>query len=259
MVSLSGYTSWILAMPPPMTPFPSILRAAALAGLIALQPAVATGGETRAVVELFTSQGCSSCPPADALLTELAGRDDLVALTFPVDYWDYLGWRDTLASAQNSQRQRDYAEARGDRAVYTPQIVVNGSVHVVGSDPAAVESALGSAPAFPARVSLSRVGDVIEIAVDGILPAGVRMASVSLAVLAEPVEVEIGRGENRGRKITYTNVVRTLQAVGMWEGGPATFRLPLRELRKLKAAGSAAIVQEERAGRPGRILGAGRL
>ena len=93
-------------------------------------PALAT---TKAVIELFTSQGCSSCPPADALLGEYAKRDDVLALSFPVDYWDYLGWKDTLASHENTERQRAYAAARGDRQVYTPQVVVNGVEHMVGS------------------------------------------------------------------------------------------------------------------------------
>ena len=231
-----------------------------VAFLLALAPSLTVAGESpRAVIELFTSQGCSSCPPADRLLGELARRDDLVALTYPVDYWDYLGWRDTLASAANSQRQRDYAESRGDRAVYTPQIVVNGQDHVVGSDRAALRAALDRTSSLPAAVKLKQVGDLVEIQVEGRLPEGMGMASVSLVALAPPVEVTIGRGENRGRSVTYVNVVRELHAVGMWEGGRMTFRLPLREMRRTGAAGCAAIVQEERGGRPGRILGVGRL
>ncbi|MAA98977.1 MAG: DUF1223 domain-containing protein [Stappia sp.] len=227
---------------------------------LALAPSLAVAGDApRAVVELFTSQGCSSCPPADRLMAELSRREDLVALTYPVDYWDYLGWRDTLASGSNSQRQRDYAENRGDRAVYTPQIVVNGQDHVVGSDRAALRAALERAAPLPATVRLKRVGDLVEIHVEGRLPEGTRMASVSLVAVAPPVEVAIGRGENRGRSITYVNVVRELHAVGMWEGGSATFRLPLREMRRTGATGCAAIVQEERGGRPGRVLGVGRL
>src|SRR5215470_4237706 len=97
----------------------------------------ADAGETRAVIELFTSQGCSSCPPADQLLGQFANDPTVVALSLPIDYWDYLGWKDTLAKPAHSARQRAYASARGDRAVYTPQVVVNGSVHVQGSDKAA--------------------------------------------------------------------------------------------------------------------------
>src|SRR5262249_30644442 len=92
----------------------------------------------RAVIELFTRQGCSSCPPADQLLGELTGDPSLVAVSVPVDYWDYLGWKDTLADPHNTARQKAYAHARGDGQVYTPQVVVNGSLHALGSDKAAI-------------------------------------------------------------------------------------------------------------------------
>src|SRR6201981_2801086 len=115
----------------------------ALLGVIAAWAAVtvpvAAHGEPRAVIELFTSQGCSSCPAADKLLGELSRDPSLVTMSLPVDYWDYLGWKDTLALHGHSDRQRAYAETRGDRAVYTPQVVVNGVVHVLGSDKAAIE------------------------------------------------------------------------------------------------------------------------
>src|SRR5258707_6951060 len=117
----------------------SFSAAAALAGLALSTPVMA---EPRAVMELFTSQGCSSCPPADKLLGELAEREDLLALSLPVDYWDYLGWKDTLASHDYSERQREYAQSRGDGDVYTPQAVINGSADVVGTDRTAIETAL---------------------------------------------------------------------------------------------------------------------
>ena len=109
----------------------------ALIATLAIAPAVTAVAEPRAVVELFTSQGCSSCPAADRLLGELGKDPDLLALSLPIDYWDYLGWKDTLASPGHSARQRAYAKVRGDREVYTPQIVVNGATHVLGSDPGA--------------------------------------------------------------------------------------------------------------------------
>src|SRR5437660_10282414 len=98
--------------------------------------------DPRAVVELFTSQGCSSCPPADKILGELANDPSVIALSMPIDYWDYLGWKDTLADARFSARQKAYSHVRGDREVYTPQVVVNGSVHVVGSDLSGIENAI---------------------------------------------------------------------------------------------------------------------
>jgi hypothetical protein len=94
------------------------------------------------VVELYTSQGCSSCPPADALLKAYAERKDVLALTLPVDYWDYLGWKDTLGSAKHSERQRNYARARGDGQVYTPQVVINGVAHAIGSSKSAIDTGL---------------------------------------------------------------------------------------------------------------------
>ena len=97
-----------------------------------IRPAVAA--EPRAVVELFTSQGCSSCPPADKIIGELARDPSVIALSMPIDYWDYLGWKDTLADSRFSARQKAYSQARGDRNVYTPQVIVNGSAHVIGSD-----------------------------------------------------------------------------------------------------------------------------
>src|SRR5918998_4558273 len=121
-----------------MTSRPTLWLAALAAALLSALARRAAAGP-QAVVELFTSQGCSSCPPADAMLVELAARPDVVALTLPVDYWDYLGWKDTLAQPGFTARQRAYAHLRGDRQVYTPQVVVNGTRPSVGSDKAAVE------------------------------------------------------------------------------------------------------------------------
>jgi hypothetical protein len=115
----------------------------------------ANAGEPKAVLELFTSQGCSSCPPADKLLGEYAKRDDVLVLSFNVDYWDYLGWKDTLANPDNTERQRAYASARGDRQVYTPQVVVNGSAHVVGSNKADIEAAIAQGPGLPVKIALA--------------------------------------------------------------------------------------------------------
>src|SRR5580692_11817828 len=108
----------------------------------ACAPLTSAVADPRAVIELFTSQGCSSCPPADKLLGQLAMDPSLIAVSLPIDYWDYLGWKDTLADPRNSDRQRAYSHARGDREVYTPQVVVNGSVHALGSDRDAIQDAI---------------------------------------------------------------------------------------------------------------------
>src|SRR5712675_276593 len=112
------------------------------------------GAEPRAVVELFTSQGCSSCPPADKLLSQFVSDPSLIPLSLPIDYWDYLGWKDTLADPRNSARQRAYSRVRGDREVYTPQVVVNGSVHALGSDKSSIEKAVAKSRVNPATLSL---------------------------------------------------------------------------------------------------------
>ncbi|MBA5778631.1 DUF1223 domain-containing protein [Stappia sp. F7233] len=212
-------------------------------------------GET-AVLELFTSQGCSSCPPADKLLQAVAGQPGVVALSFPVDYWDYLGWKDTLASPAYSARQRAYAERRGDRSVYTPQIVVNGGEHVVGSDVRSLAAAVSKLGPMPCQVSLKPQGDVVEIHVDGDLPKGTKAAMVFFLFVDDHETVQIGRGENTGRSVTYTNVVRDMRAVGMWKGGEAVYSLPASELSRLSANRYAVIVQPEVNGRPGPIIGA---
>ena len=116
---------------------------AALAVAVSLATtSLAAGAEPRAVVELFTSQGCSSCPAADQLLGKLADDPSIVALSVPIDYWDYLGWKDTLADPRHTARQKAYSKVRGDREVYTPQVVVNGGLHALGSDKSAIERAI---------------------------------------------------------------------------------------------------------------------
>ena len=155
-----------------------------LAGLAA--PAASIAAEPpRAVVELFTSQGCSSCPPADALIGELAKERDLVVMTMPVDYWDYLGWKDTLADPAFTARQKGYAKARGDGQVYTPQVVINGVSHAVGSDRSAIETATKAQPAgLSVPVSVVEADGKVSVSVG---PAGdaARSATLWLGTLAK--------------------------------------------------------------------------
>src|SRR5882757_1357727 len=134
--------------------------------VVIIRPAYA---DPRAVVELFTSQGCSSCPPADKIIGELAKDPNVIALSMPIDYWDYLGWKDTLADARFSARQKAYSHMRGDRDVYTPQAVVNGSIHVIGSDRAGIEGAIGdtdkTGAAMSVPVSMTVTGKQINVSV----------------------------------------------------------------------------------------------
>jgi hypothetical protein len=225
---------------------------------VALSAPTGLHAEPRAVIELFTSQGCSSCPPADKLIGELARDESIIALSLPVDYWDYLGWKDTLADARHSARQRSYAKARGDREVYTPQIVINGARHVLGSDKSAIETSIAalrrdnSTPAVPVKVSVD--GDRVEVAIN---PArsGERSGEVWLCAMARRVPVTVARGENKGRTITYHNVVRRWTKLGTWTGGTQTWSVPKKDVA---GDGDAAVVlvQSGSTESPGPILGA---
>ncbi|MEH0074453.1 DUF1223 domain-containing protein [Pannonibacter sp. Pt2] len=236
-----------------------ISRLAVAVGLaVTALPAAASAADGKAppvVVELFTSQGCSSCPPADKLLQDLAKDTKILALSLPVDYWDYLGWKDTLASPENSERQRLYSARRGDRSVYTPQIVINGGEHVVGGDERAVKAALGRATKMTASVTLQSMSDMLEVTIDGALPEGAKMATVYMLHVMPSKTVDVGRGENEGRQVTYVNVVKRLEAVGMWSGGPMELKLPKLPMKK-NGKRCAIIVQLEDESGPGRIIGA---
>jgi hypothetical protein len=232
---------------------------AVLPALLAAVAAFATtpaGAEPRAVLELFTSQGCSSCPPADRLLGELAHDPALIAMSLPIDYWDYIGWKDTLAKPRHSVRQRFYARTRGDGDVFTPQIVVNGVTHAVGSDKAAIEKAIAEGRREGATLSVQVRVAVADGKLTVTIPAGPVMAAgeVWLCALGAAVPVAIGRGENSGHTVTYHNVVRRWVKLGDFTGAARTFSLPLADLESADAA--AVIVQAGTADRPGLMLGA---
>ena len=233
-----------------MTSRPTLWLAALAAALLSALARPAAAGP-QAVVELFTSQGCSSCPPADALFVELAKRPELVALTLPVDYWDYLGWKDTLAHPSFTARQRAYAHRRSDRQLYTPQAIVNGTKPCVGSDRLQIEAAL--APSLPVDVSAAeRDGTVtIEIAAGPGEPA----ADVWVLPVLRSQTVQIGRGENGGRTVTYANVVRGVIRVGEWRGAATRLEVPLATARG-EADGYVVLLQMTHGTKPGRILGA---
>ena len=208
----------------------------------------------KAVVELFTSQGCASCPPADALLTSLAEQDDLVALAYHVDYWDYMGWQDTFGDEVFSDRQRDYAKSWGSSRIYTPQMVVNGAKGVVGSKRSQVHGALDGA-SLPLQVDIKRAGDMLKIAVAP--DADFSDAVVWMVTYLERADVEIDKGDNAGKSMVYTQVVTGRQLLGMWEGATgADLKLPLPEVLSVGNSGIAVLVQQDRNGLPGPILGA---
>jgi len=236
---------------------------AALALVFALAAAPALGqSRPKAVVELFTSQGCGSCPPADALLAELAKDPQLIALTLPVDYWDYIGWKDTLALHGHSLRQKAYADMRADRKLFTPQAVVDGVLAVKGSDRAALQRAILAEPtagvALSVSLKASRSGDDIEIE----LPAGTRAAHMAGAELwicpvARTKAVTIGRGENGGRAMVYSNVVRGWIRLGAWDGAPQRHKVKVADLLKAEEVDAVAVLlQSGSSTEPGAILGA---
>ena len=175
----------------------------ALASALIVGLASGAQSETRAVIELFTSQGCSSCPAADKLLGDLRQDPSIVAMSLAVDYWDYLGWKDTLALHGHGNRQRAYAKTRGDREVYTPQVVVNGRVHVLGSDHAAIEDAIEQSKKNPQTLSLavSLAVNQTEVTVKAPAKAGSVPGEVWLCPITKEVPVAIGRGENHGRTL----------------------------------------------------------
>jgi hypothetical protein len=223
-----------------------------------VRPALA---EPRAVVELFTSQGCSSCPAADRIMGELAKDPSIVALSMPIDYWDYLGWKDTLADARFSARQKAYSRMRGDREVYTPQVVVNGSVHVIGSDRAGIEDAIGDTKkvdgvmSVPVSMTLTGKQINVSVAASGNGPAAMH-GEIWLGSISKAISIAIGRGENRGREVTYYNVVRNLLKVGDWNGSSGNWTVPLENVSREGVDAAVVYVQDGNRERPGPMLGA---
>ena len=208
----------------------------------------------KAVVELFTSQGCSSCPPADALLTSLAAQQDVLALAYHVDYWDYVGWKDTFGDGRYSDRQRAYAKSWGSSRIYTPQMVINGTSAVVGSRRGEVHGAIDRAR-LVLPVDVTAEGDMLKIAIPP--SASMHDAVVWMVTYIDRADVDIARGNNAGKTMAYTQVVTGRQVVGMWEGSTgASIKLPIPEVLAHKSTGIAVIVQQEHDGLPGPILGA---
>lgn len=218
----------------------------ALATPLAIGPSA--GATTPVLVELFTSQGCSSCPPADKLAGDLSTHPDLIMVSLNVDYWDYLGWRDTLAKPEYTQRQMDYAHTRGDNDVYTPQMIINGEAHAVGSNQAAVENAIAVARRKAENLALNLKATENELIVE--LPKGQSgsEATLWLMAIASSVSVKIDHGENTGKSITYHNVVRQLVPAGMWDGTATTLKLPRKGIMSADTKSCIAILQQGKVG-----------
>ena len=225
---------------------------------------VRASAQLKGVVELFTSQGCSSCPPADAALRDFAADPDVLALGYHVDYWDYLGWRDTLASSENTARQRAYAKSLKSRSVYTPQAVVNGRVHLNGGKKEAIyglmseQRAAGQGLTVP--VAVEAHSDRLSVTIGGgDKPAGLDVIAM-IAYFRDRSEIAVKRGENAGRTLVYANAVMGMQTLSMWYGKPLTVDLPSDKIAMNDANGCAVLLQSNGPGNvPGPILGAANL
>lgn len=205
------------------------------------------------VVELFTSQGCDTCPPADAVLGQLADRKDVIALSLPVTYWDMLGWRDTMASDANTRRQKAYAEAMGHGGVYTPQMIIDGTADLVGNRAQAVDAAIAArAGAGEAvHVSLQTTPGELHISI-GAAPAS-GDATIWLFNVLTRATVKVGAGENNGRTLSYRNIVRNVKSIGVWKGQAFSLSLPRNDPAVPQHDAVAVVVQQ---GGYGKVLGA---
>ena len=244
-----------------LTAYRSLSRWSGALGVCAIVAVIRPAhAEPRAVVELFTSQGCSSCPPADKILGELARDPSVIALSLPIDYWDYLGWKDTLADSRFSARQKAYSHVRGDRDVYTPQVIVNGATHVIGSDRARIEGAIkdtGRADkVMSLPVTMTLAGKQLTVSVAAGKDSAPARGEVWLCSISKSVPIAIGRGENRGREVVYHNVVRNLLKVGDFTGSSQSWTVPLDSVQRDGIDAAAVLVQDGSRDKPGRMLGA---
>lgn len=220
---------------------------ASVASVLVSGPALA--GSNKVVVELYTSQGCSSCPPADALLGELAARDDVIALSFHVDYWNYLGWKDPFSSAANTNRQRNYRSAFGLRYIYTPQIVSGGTQQAVGSHRGKVLRGIEKARAAQqVAVDVTHPDKKTALVTIGAGKAPAGKATVWLFAYDREHSTDIRRGENTGVKLVNTNVVRAMRRIGEWNGEKLQISVPIAMMGLDKQDGCAIVVQSESRG-----------
>ena len=227
------------------------MRAILAAIMITIGFAAPIRADGPVVVELFTSQGCSSCPPADAMLHELADRTDVIALALHVDYWDYIGWADSFASPAFTERQHRYARAANSRTVYTPQFIIDGRDHVIGADGMKVMDEIRANERMGSPVTLDVAATSGGLTVAAQSSERVNMV-VQLVRYRPEATVDILRGENRGRTLTYANIVTNWDVLTRWDGA-APLRLSADISGNLPAV---VIIQEDR---NGPILAAARV
>jgi hypothetical protein len=228
--------------------------------IVLICSAIATGSAhaepVKGVVELFTSQSCSSCPPADKIFGEVIRRDGVLGLAFHVDYWNYLNWKDTFSSPESTRRQYDYATSLHSSQVYTPQLIVNGKHVVSAGSPEKllkVMNEAGAGAALPVAVDAEIVGGRLVVKAGG----GAGEANLVLAIFDESETVKVERGENGGKQFTYHNSVTGLQTIGMWKGKSLEVELPRKEYLTKSGQGCAVLLQRiTPQGTPGEIIGA---
>ncbi|MGJ8604080.1 MAG: DUF1223 domain-containing protein [Marivita sp.] len=220
--------------------------------VLSVQATASSAQDTPVVVELFTSQGCSSCPPADEMLARLGTRDNIIALALHVDYWDYIGWKDQFAHAAFTKRQKGYAQSFGNRSIYTPQMVVNGAHDVVGNRPMDVTDLVQAQAekGLPVPLKLARTEG--SLAISAPASTGLGDADVILVRYAPSESVSIPLGENAGKKLTYSHIVTEWSDIGDWNG-----RAPLSA--KVPVSGASPIVVLIQRKGYGPILAAARL
>ncbi|WHO73800.1 thioredoxin family protein [Rhizobium sp. BT03] len=228
-----------------------------IAGVVLSGPLQAEDGTPKGVVELFTAQGCSSCPPADAAFRKLVSQGDVIALAYHVDYWNYLGWADTLSSKENTERQYGYARTMGRSNVYTPQAIVNGRGHLAGADLNGINSKIdtysGEGNGLTVPISASMRGDELEIKIG----AGQGKANVVMVYFDKEKTIEVEKGENSGKKLSYLHSVTNVETVGMWDGKATSLTLPASVLQRPQLEGCAILLQSATDnGDPAAILGA---
>jgi hypothetical protein len=253
----------------PRSEFPRVLPRSGVGALTSLVAAclvlgtvsreAAADGQHKTVLELFTSQSCSSCPPADALLKKFVGEDEVIALSFPVDYWDYTGWKDTLATPENADRQQFYAQhcSVSSNRIYTPQMAVNGLALVPGGseDRIKTEIAHTSDMLKDARVpvTINFAGNGLTVTTGDAGEGKHASGTVLLAAVTKSVEVEIRKGENAGKRVTYSNVVRQIIPLGKWTGTAAQFDVSAEKMGEKSPDLFVAMLQADD---DGSILGA---
>ncbi|MBM3492365.1 MAG: DUF1223 domain-containing protein [Alphaproteobacteria bacterium] len=213
--------------------------------------------EPLVVVELYTSQGCNACPPADAFIGQLSRRPDVLVLGLHVDYWDYLGWKDAFADHRHTERQQAYARGFGQRGVYTPQVVVAGRSQHMGSAKDGILATIEEDKARPElrlAVRLRRLDDLLLVQIG----AGAYQGDGTIWLFAyqQRATIEIKRGENAGRSMTYHNVVRGMRNLGMWRGQEMEIAVQMDDLFRDQRDGCAVVVQQ---GMLGPVLGAAKL